>query len=345
MEGRDYTRRARDVKQCLMPEDKDSAAGRRYGFWVTLAGVLAICPDTLLVRLIDTDVWTLMFWRGLLMAVGLFVLYAAGEGRGWLGRVLHIGRPGLAASLLFAGNAICFVVALDNTTVANTLLIVSTSPLFAALLSRVFLGERIALRTWLAILVACGGIALIFSGSLFGGEAAGSLWGDLSAFGTAMGLAGGFVVVRRHRKVNMIPAMALGGLVSALAAVPLAVPFALDGTQFGLTLVMGLLLLPVAFGLITIGPRYIPAPEVGLLMLLETVLGPLVVWAVVGEEASTEALVGGAVVVGTLAVHSFVGLRKTASRPGGGTGDGSGPRRTARSPAQLRAEQSRQHAL
>lgn len=316
-----------------------TAAGQRYGFWITLAGVLALCPDTLLVRLIDTDVWTLMFWRGLLMGCGLFVLYAAGEGRGWLERILHIGLPGMAAALLFATNAICFVVALEYTTVANTLLIISASPLFAALLSRIFLGERISLRTGLAILVTCGGIALIFSGSLLGGKASGSLWGDLSALGTGLGLASGFVLVRRQRRVNMIPAMAFGGLISSAVAATLATPFALDGPQFGYTLVMGLLLLPVAFGLITIGPRYIPAPEVGLLMLLETVLGPLIVWAVLGEAASTEALVGGAIVVGTLALHALAGLRKTG---------GAGPAfraSAARSPAQLRAEQSRQNAL
>lgn len=338
-EGRDYTQGARDVKPKRMPNHDSLSAGarQRYGFWVTLAGVLALCPDTLLVRLIDTDVWTLVFWRGLLMGAGLLVLYAAGAGRGWLGRILHIGWPGIGASLMFAGNAICFVVALDLTTVANTLLIVSTSPFFAALLSWIFLGERVSLRTALAILVACCGIALIFSGSLFGGEQSGSLWGDVAALGTALGMAGGFVVVRRHRRVNMIPAMALGGLVAAALALPLAAPLALDGRQFGLTLAMGLLLLPVAFGLITIGPRYIPAPEVGLLLLLETVAGPLIVWAVIGEAASPEALVGGAVVVVTLAVHSLIGLRQ--SRRAG-----------RRSPAALRAaqlgaEQRGEHAL
>lgn len=321
----------------LNPDLSSAGARQRYGFWVTLAGVLALCPDTLLVRLIDTDVWTLMFWRGLLMGSGLLVFFAAGSGPGWLGRILHIGWPGIGAALLFAANAICFVVALDLTTVANTLLIVSASPFFAGLLSWIFLGERVTRRTGLAILVACGGIALIFSGSLFGGEQSGSLWGDLAALGTALGMAGGFVVVRRHRRVNMIPAMALGSLISSAAALPLAVPFALGGTQFGLTLVMGLLMLPVAFGLITIGPRYIPAPEVGLLMLLETVVGPLLVWAVIGEAASAEALVGGAVVVGTLAVHSLIGLRQTRR---------AGQRaRAAGDAAQLGAEQRGEHAL
>ncbi len=298
-----------------MPRDNDAsaAARQRRGFWITLAGALVLCPDTLLVRLIDTDAWTLTFWRGLLMGSALFVFFALYQGRGWPARIRQVGWPGLGAALLFGANAVCFVVALEYTTVANTLLIVATSPLFAAALSWIFLGERVSLRTGLAIL-SCGiGIALIFSGSLFGGERSGSLWGDLSALGTAVGMAGGFVVVRRHRQVNMIPAMALGSLFAGAFALPLALatatPFGLDATQFGLTLVMGLVLLPVAFGLITIGPRYIPAPEVGLMMLLETVLGPLIVWAAIGEEASVEALIGGAVVVCTLAVHALLGLR------------------------------------
>ena len=283
-------------------------ADHRKGLLITLAGVLAICPDTLIVRIIDTDPWTMTFWRGLLIGLGLMVFYAAAEGRGWLGKVAAIGRPGLLAALLFSINAICFILALAHTTVANTLMVVATAPLFGAMLSRLFLGERVERRTWIAILAALLGIAVIFSGSL----EAGGLLGDLLALGTALGLAGGFTVVRRSRAVNMVPAMALGGFITASVSVWLAAPFSLSPPAFGLMLFLGLLLLPVAFGLITLGPRYITAPEVSLLMLLETALGPLIVWIALGEAPSELALLGGVIVFATLTLHAMLGFRRGA---------------------------------
>ena len=121
-------------------------------------------------------------------------------------------------------------------------------------------------------------------------------------------------IVRHARAVNMIPAMAMSGVVGALVVWPLAAPAAVTGTDLVLLAVMGLIVLPVSFGAVTLGPRYIPAPEVSLLFLLETVLGPLWVWLVLSEDPGPRALLGGAVVVGTLLVHSAVALRREPGR-------------------------------
>ena len=280
------------------------------GLLITAAGVLAITPDSLLVRLVDTDVWTLVFWRGLLMAFGIGVgLLLVHRGETWA-RCRAVGANGLLITALFTATTVFFVTALDRTTVANTLIIVSSAPLFAALFSRLFLAEAVPLRTWMAILATLGGIAILVSGSL--GQ--GTLEGDLAALAATIGLAGSFTAMRRGRAVSMVPATALSGVTSAALAVLVGTllggaPAALAPEAWTPLLLMGLLVLPVSTALITLGPRYIPAAEVGLLMPLETVLGPLWVWLALGEEPGPRALLGGTVVVVTLMLHAIAGLR------------------------------------
>ncbi len=283
----------------------------RRGLTITTLGVLVLSPDSLLVRLIAVDQWTMVFWRGILMALALALFYGIAYRRGALDRFRAIGAAGLAIAGIFAAGTILFVVALNHTSVANTLVIISAAPLFAAIFSRVFLAEAVSPRTWAAILAALGGIGIIVSGSVRGG----TMDGDLAALGTAVCMAGGLSLVRRRRDLDMVPAMALSGLLSALIVLPLAAPLALDPRQAGLFLLLGLIVLPVSFGLITLGPRYLPAPEVALVLLLETVLGPYWVWLVIGETPSSRAFIGGSIVIGVLILHSALALRGTRSGP------------------------------
>jgi drug/metabolite transporter (DMT)-like permease len=284
------------------------------GLIIVVLGVLVLTPDTLLIRLIAVDHWTLLVWRGLLQALGLSVLVGCFHGRDTLACFRAVGLAGYSAAFLFALGTVLFVVALSYTSVANTLIIVASAPFFAALASRVFLGERIALRTWIAIVVALGGIVLLAFESL----GTGTLWGDLAALGVAIAMGGNFTVLRHARAVNMIPAMALSGLIVALAAAPIApAAVVLNEAQLAFMLAMGLFVVPVSFALITLGPRYLPAAEVSLLMLLETVLGPLWVWLAIGEAPGPLGFLGGSVVVATLAAHSALALRgEPAAQPG-----------------------------
>ena len=292
----------------------DGLPTQAKGLIIVVLGVLVLTPDTLLIRLIAVDHWTLLVWRGLLQALGLSVLVACFHGRHTLTCFRAVGLAGYSAAFLFALGTVLFVVALSCTSVANTLIIVASAPFFAALASRVFLGERIASRTWLAIFVALGGIVLLAFESL----GTGALWGDLAALGVAVAMGGNFTVVRHARAVNMIPAMALSGLIVAIVATPIApAAVVLDDAQLAFMLAMGLFVVPVSFALITLGPRYLPAAEVSLLMLLETVLGPLWVWLAIGEAPGTMAFLGGSIVVATLAAHSALALRREAApQPG-----------------------------
>ncbi|MEX0923296.1 MAG: DMT family transporter [Rhodovibrionaceae bacterium] len=294
----------------------DEQATHRLGLLITSLGVLVLSPDTLLLRMIGQhggdSSWTINFWRGLFLFIGMMTVFAAMQGRGAVKAAFAIGPWGLLAALVFGAQALTFVFSVGNTLVANTLVIIATAPFFSALFAWIFLGERAPPRTWIAILCACGGIAVIFSGSLGSGQLA----GDLAALATAVGLGAGFVIVRHKRKVSMTPSMALGGLLAALVSLPLAEPFSLSPTGFGLMAFLGLVMLPVAFTMITLGPRYLPAPEVSLLLLLETVLGPFLVWLFLHETPDGLALTGGGIVIVTLVLHSLAGWRAMARRGG-----------------------------
>lgn len=276
------------------------------GTLLTALGVLILTPDGLLVRLISADTWTVLFWRGLLMAISIFGFYFLRYGRGAIDRIRKPGFRGLQASVLFAISTICFILSLHNTSVANTLVILATTPLIAALISRLFLNERVHLSSWLAILVSCGGIAYIFKGSMSSDH----LMGDFFALGAAFAMAGQITTIRLAQKIDMAPTLGLSGLLVAAVALVMAGNVSVTSPDILYLMLLGLFILPVAFGLIAIGPRYIPAAEVSLMMLLETFLGPLWVWLVIGEEPSRETMVGGTLVLATLAAHTVYNARR-----------------------------------
>ena len=281
------------------------------GLAVAATGVLVITPDSLLIRLIDTEVWTILFFRGVFVALALLAFFAVRFGSTAPKLLLAVGYAGVLSALLVAASNILFVLSISLTSVANTLVIVSAAPLFAAMHSRIFLKESIAPRTWIAVLVVFIGIAAIFSGNLGGG----ALIGDLCAIGAALFFSGHLTTLRYAKNINMVPAVALAGVFTALAVLPLAAPYLVSIHDLALLAAMGLVMLPLAHGLIALGPRLIPAPEVGLLILLETILGPFWVWLVIGEVPAVQTFFGGVLILGTLVVHTAYTLRReTAPR-------------------------------
>lgn len=289
-----------------------------FGTALALAGVLALSPDALLIRLVEADRATLLFWRTLLQGATLWAVLALYY-RGRLPAVVaSMGRTGAGAVLVFATSAILFVSSITLTNAANTLLILATAPLFAALISRIFLGERVLPRTWAAIVAALAGITIIFSGGLGGG----TLLGDLLGLGTAISLATQLSIARHARSVNLVPSLATGTLlVALLTGVTFATPMSASASDALWLVLLGVLVLPVAFGLLTLAPRYIPSPEVSLIMQLEAILGPLWVWLGVGEVPPVATFVGGAIVLAALVTHSTVGIRAHRAQHRGAGGE------------------------
>ena len=206
-------------------------------------------------------------------------------------------RAGWAAAIYVGGVAcagIGFVLAVRLTSVANVVFILASLPVFAAIYSRVFLAEPISRRMFFTIAAVLAGLAVIAFGS--GETENASLAGDLVALGISAIFAGALTAARHAKAVSMVPAVAMGYLIATLALLPFAEPAAMPATEWPAMLLYALFMAASA-GLIALGPRYISSAEVGLLVLLESVLAPLLVWAVLGENPGIFALIGGAVVI------------------------------------------------
>ena len=279
------------------------------GVIITALGVLIISPDGLLTRLIHTDHWTLIFWRAILMAFGMWLLACFAHPRKTSQAYKTIGGHGLLMVVFYTFGTISFITAITHTSVANTLIILSTTPLFAALIGLLVFREPIELRTWCAIFLVSIGIYVISSD---GDNQGATLLGDIAAMSGAFFLAAGFTVVRRKPTISVFPVISIAGLVTALVILPLAQPFSITQQDMGYLIVMGVYMLPLGTALMYIGPKYIPASEVGLMLLLESVLGPTWVWLVLDEDPGGRTLTGGAIILLTLAINTLWAMKNSS---------------------------------
>lgn len=282
------------------------------GVLLCLFGITLLSPDSLLLRLIGADLWTLAFWRGGLSAVGLAVVVLLLEGRKTgQQQLLRLTRQGVVVAVSFAIANIAFIFSIQNTAVANTLVIMSLSPMLAALLSHFFFRDPISTGTWVAAFAIFFGLTVVFYGSL----TTGGVVGDLAALVTSICVAISLVLMREHRDISMVPALAWSSGLACLAALPFALPASLSGTSLILMLVLGLIVLPASLAMIGLAPRYLPAPEVSLILRLEALLAPLWVWLVLGEVPSRQTLIGGGIILTTLICLSLYTIRKQRGHP------------------------------
>lgn len=247
------------------------------------------------------------FWRSLFTALSLLIYFVWQHGRATLtqfkgGKVLWL------SGLMWACMFTCFMMALSMTTVANVLITMSLAPLMAALLARFMLGMQVPQRTWVAILVAGAAIAWMYSSGLSGDPR--HLAGSLVALGVPLAAAINWNLIRRTAtSVDLLPALLIGAVLSSLVTGPLSWPWHSSPHDLGLLALLGLFQLAIPCILAVRVARHLPAPEMALLALLEIVFGIALVWWGAGEEPSHQVLVGGAVVLTTLAVNEWLGMR------------------------------------
>ena len=266
----------------------------------------AICWSTggLITRLVATTPWTTSLWRSLFASLILALVLSVVRRRGIVAQWREGGRPMLAVAVCMALASTCFIFSLTHTSVANTLILISTGPYVAGVLGWMLLGERVATRTWLAMGVALAGVVVMVSDSY----GRGTIVGDLLAVVMAASFAVATVLVRSHPHIKMAPAAALATALTALVALPMASPFAISPRDLGLLALFGMAQFAVGFLLFMRGAQLIPAAEALLIGMLEVVLGPLWVWLVLHERPASAALAGGALILGALLVNSAVDL-------------------------------------
>lgn len=261
--------------------------------------------------IIAPDTWTVVFWRSVWAASFLIVFLLIRDGRKAPQAFKYMGWPGLVVALCFMTASISFVLAISLTSVANVILINATVPLAAALIGRIFLGERISGITWLAIAAVIAGVLIMVSD---GSGSDGSLTGNLLALLITFVFALATVVTRRHSNVRMTPAVITATTLAALVAATQVVDFAVSSKDMAWLFAFGALNLGLGMVLFVTGARLIPAALAALLGTLETVLGPLWVWLVHNEQVSSRTVIGGSIVIVALILYLIVGNRKTATQ-------------------------------
>ena len=282
-----------------------------------LVAAAALCWSTggLIARLVDTDPWTTVFWRGIFCAAFLVAVTALRERARTADVFLGMGWPGLAMAAGFATASTCFIMALHRTTVANVLIIQSLSPFMSGLLGWLWMGERVAGRTWAAMGVALVGSAIMVSRYFYTEAATGSIGGDVLAFTVALAFATATVILRRNRHVQMLPAAALSAALASLVTAFAARPGTAGAGDLLLLALFGSGQLGLGMILFTAGARRIPVAEAALIGVLESVLGPVWVWLAIGENPGLPSLVGGAIVLAALAGHTMADLRAETRGP------------------------------
>jgi drug/metabolite transporter (DMT)-like permease len=278
----------------------------RLGLAYTLAGAALFVPDALLVRLIGANVMDVAIWRGMIGGSVTLVgtaLFAPHLIPSW--RVL-LSWPSLLLILAQGLGSFLYLMALGQTSVANTMLLYASSPFLSALLAFVLLRERIAPMTMLCMLAVFTGVVVIASGSLGGGH----LWGDFIAFLNAASAAAYYVILRKTGAQSLIVSAGLGYFATALLAYPFAPHASFDIGQIGLVTISGAVVLAGGCALQMIGPRHLPAAEVSMITMLEIVASPLLVWAVLSEAPAPLTLIGGGVILAALITHGVWRLRQ-----------------------------------
>jgi drug/metabolite transporter (DMT)-like permease len=249
------------------------------------------------------------FWRSLFAAVfvGGYLLLVRREG--WR-PIAAAGWPGLLSGAMWAVMFIAFMLALTLTTVANTLLVLSLGPLITALLARAVLHTPIAPRTWAAIAAATAGILWMATQAAPASVGGRPLAGMLIAFCVPIASAINLVTLQKTRaRVDLVPAVFLGGVISAALVLPLATPMQAGPRDLLLLAVLGFFQLGLPCMLMVVAARRLSAPEVSLLALLEVVLGPLWAWLGAGEVPAAATLGGGVLVLGALVLNEAAALR------------------------------------
>ncbi|MDC0394613.1 DMT family transporter [Alphaproteobacteria bacterium] len=286
-----------------------------FGIALAAFGALALTPDTLFMRLSEMDSWSMLVWRGLQMGSVMLLIwfFTSNNHRNDVKNLRHFSGLGALFCQIVSGT--CFTLAIGETSVAMVLLCLATSPIFAAIFSRILLKEPIFSSTWITMLICFFGVAIaVFDSSnvpILIGQGSGSIVaGVMFSLLASIFLGANFVFLRMNKKISIFLVAGIAGIFSGLIALLIVDTNLLFKGNVFIISITGLLILPISFAAINIATRYTQAPNISLLMLLETIIGPFWVWIGVGEKISIQMMFGGLIVIISLAFYIFHLSRK-----------------------------------
>lgn len=269
---------------------------RFTGVLIALCGALLMSFDPIFIRLSGVNGVDTAFLFGLFTAVSMPFFIQTMDKRGLVKTYRESGWPVVISGLLMLGSASCLVMSIKLTTVANTFVILSTTPALAALFSWLFLREVTQRSTWIAIAAVMVGIAIVVSGSFQAGNWA----GDLLALAAASFLSLNQTLLRKYQGVSRMASVGLGGLFLAIAMFYFAMPSQYSFGTWTIMAVMGLFTAPFGRVLSQTATRYITAPEVGMILMIEAVFAPVLAYLFFTEIPAMASFLGGAVILVTV---------------------------------------------
>ena len=280
---------------------------QKKGSLLAFIAVMLITPDSIFIRLSNIETWGMLFYRGaipfVVVLIGLIFFYKNNLFKALVG----IGYPGIFYVISFSICNITFIISIQNTNVANTLVMIAMAPMLSAILGSIFLKEIPDRKTWIAIIITLIAVSYIFQDSI----EMGNFYGDLFGIITAFGLACNAVIARFAKNRDLVPSAVIGKLCVAIFAFFFVDSFSLVGSDLIYVPLMCVMCVAIPFVLVTIAPRFIPAEEVNLFFLLETIIGPIWVWLIINEQPSIETILGGSIILLTIAIHSFLKLKQS----------------------------------
>ncbi len=288
---------------CGMTHDTDRPS---LGALLLIVSAVAFSMAGFFTRLIPLDAWTLLFWRGVYGGLFIAAYIVWFHGRDTAAAVWAIGRPGILAAACSTVATVCFINALQRTSVADVMVITATTPFFAAAIAWLWTGERESRVTLVASVAALFGVVLTFNGAL----PAARLLGNALALVMTVLIAIMMVIFRARRGTSMLPASCLSALALAVVVAPAAHPSAGFGANFLYLVLFGTAQFGLGLLLLTLGTRLISATRSALIGSLETPLAPIWVWLGFGEIPPLMTCVGGAVVMAAVAADLLLTARR-----------------------------------
>ena len=284
-------------------------SNRVKGLYISLIGVLILSPDSLLIRLVNLSDITLIFYRGLLPAIATTFALLIYYKKDFLKSFILIGFAGIMYAILYSIMHITFAYSIQHTSVANTLVLIASAPIFTAILSLIFLKENPKPLGWLTIFLAL--ISIIIIG--WGSYTTEGFIGDILALITGLGMAASAILVRYCKNKDLVPAVVIGCFLTIFYTLPFSPNLAVDYEQIFYLFLMCFIVIPSAFIVLAIAPRYAPAYEVTLIFLLESILGTLWVWLVINETPTLNTLIGGIMLLSSVFFFIYISAKEESN--------------------------------